>query len=204
MADSETTRLRQAVQGDADALAELLRRHGPAVERSLRIEKTWRTQLDPADVMQVTYIEAFRCIGDFDPDRADSFPGWLRQIAENNLRDAVRELSRHKRGGLNGGRGKAGRGGSGELALLLAATSSTPSRTLRRDELHQRLQAALSRLPPDYAAAVRLLDLEGRPVAEVAAMIDRSPGAVHMLRARAHERLREALGRASAFFTTSS
>ena len=48
---------------------------------------------------------------------------------------------------------------------------------------------------------IRLYDLEGRPIAEVAAEMGRSSGAVHMLRARAHDRLRELLGPESAFFT---
>ena len=56
------------------------------------------------------------------------------------------------------------------------------------------LNAALNTLPADYRTAVRLYDLEGRPVAEVAGTMGRSAGAVHMLRARAHERLRAFLG----------
>jgi RNA polymerase sigma-70 factor (ECF subfamily) len=202
MSDVDTEPLPRAVRGDAEALAELLRTHGPDVERTLRIDKTWRAQLDPADVMQVTYIEAFRHIRDFDLTRAESFPSWLRQMAENNLRDAIRGLRRQKRGGPVPRDGAPGDGG-GELELLLTVTTSTPSRAVRRDERCDQLQKAISRLPPDYAAVVRLLDLEARPVAEVAQAMHRSPGAVHMLRARAHDRLRELLGPASEFQTSS-
>ncbi|HEY3244353.1 MAG TPA: sigma-70 family RNA polymerase sigma factor [Phycisphaerae bacterium] len=202
MSDVDTDPLPRAVRGDREALAELLRTYGPDVERTLRIDKTWRAQLDPADVMQVTYIEAFRHIRDFDPNRAESFPSWLRQMAENNLRDAIRGLSRQKRGGSVVGR-NAPVDAAGELDLFLAVTISTPSRALRRDERCDQLQKAISRLPPDYAQVVRLLDLDARPVAEVAQAMHRSPGAVHMLRARAHDRLRELLGPASEFQTSS-
>ena len=40
---------------------------------------------------------------------------------------------------------------------------------------------------------IRLVDLEQKPFAEVANELDRSIGAVHMLRSRAHDRLRELL-----------
>lgn len=196
--------LRRAVQGDAVALSALLREHGPTVERTLRIDRPWRAHLDPADVMQVTYIEAFRHIREFDPDRADRFEAWLRQMAENNLRDAIRGLTRAKRGGANNGRAAApDPDGNADIAALLAATFSTPSRAVQRDERGDRLSKALDRLPPDYARVVRLMDLEGRPVGDVAAELGRSTGAVHMLRARAYDRLRGLLGPASAFLTSS-
>ena len=46
-----------------------------------------------------------------------------------------------------------------------------------------------------------LYDIEGRSVQEVGAHLNRSPGAVYMLRARAHEQLAGLLGHASAFLT---
>jgi DNA-directed RNA polymerase specialized sigma24 family protein len=48
-----------------------------------------------------------------------------------------------------------------------------------------------------------MYDLEGRPVQEVAQALGRSPGAVYMLRARAHRRLSEIMGTASRYVTDS-
>lgn len=76
---------KRASNGDADALESLLEQHGPEVERKLTIGREWRSVLDPADVMQVTYLEAFLSIAQFDHGRADSFQAWLQRIAENNL-----------------------------------------------------------------------------------------------------------------------
>lgn len=202
MSDIDPNLLRRAVEGDSEALSDLLTRHGPNVEKTLRIDAPWRTHIDSADVMQVTYIEAFCHIRDFDLARAERFEGWLRQLAENNLRDAIRGLTRQKRGGPAApGGGRAAVDAHDEALLLFAGTTSTPSRVTRRKERATALTRALAKLPPDYAQVVRLLDIEGRAVSEAATALKRSHGAIHMLRARAHDRLRELLGPASEFLT---
>lgn len=79
--DGSDVRIQAAVAGDVDAIAELLHEHAPDVERSLSIAREWRSVLEPADVMQVTYLEAFLQIARYDPQRAKSFRAWLRRIA---------------------------------------------------------------------------------------------------------------------------
>lgn len=62
------------------------------------------------------------------------------------------------------------------------------------------VREALARLPESYGRVVAEVDISERPVAEVAAELNKSPGAVHMLRSRAHARLRELLGEPEKFF----
>ncbi len=198
-------RLRAAVGGDVEAMTELLNECAPEVERSLSIAREWRSVLEPADVMQVTYLEAFLLIGQLDPVRAESFRAWLQRIAENNLRDAIRGLSRQKRPQpANRVVLPAGADSTAALYAELGVTTTTPSRYAVRDERTLRLNAAMDALPEDYARVVRLYDLEGVPVAEVAAQMGRSAGAIHMLRARAHDRLRPMLGAESGWFGSSA
>jgi RNA polymerase sigma-70 factor (ECF subfamily) len=195
----------RAVTGDADALSELLAIVGPRVEAHLKIGRSWQSMIEPGDVMQVSYLEAFLQISQFRPDRSGSFEAWLRRIAENNLRDAIRGLERQKQ--LPPSKRIVERDSSDSFVGLyeqLAATTTTPSRLAARNDIQRLMQAAIDRLPPDYALTVRLYDLEGRSIAEVSAAMKRSTGAVHMLRARAHERLGELLGTASAWFGSSA
>jgi RNA polymerase sigma-70 factor (subfamily 1) len=196
----------QAVQGDVDSLSELLSRFGPEVEQALRVGKLWQTFIDAGDVMQVTYLEAFLQIGSFRPEKAASFEAWLRRIAENNLRDAIRGLERQKHPPPRQ-RLQAGRGADDSAVGLfdqLVAHSSTPSRTMRREEVRHLIQAAVARLPEDYSKVVRMYDLEGQPIEEVAAAMKRSPGAIHMIRARAHDRLGELLETAATWFVSTA
>ena len=200
MADVQRELLAKAIDGDKDALSQLFAIHGPEIEKTLHIERTWRAQIDSSDVMQVTYLEAFNRIREFDLGRADRFEGWLRQMAENNLRDAIRGLTSQKRGGA----AKRSGGGDSEIDELskIAAVCATPSRIVRRGEKTSQLHKALSRLPPEYARVVQMMDIDGKPVAEAAKALGRSHGAVHMLRARALERLRELLGPPSSFLSS--
>ena len=191
---AELNWVRLAVDGDKDALGELLEAYGPGVETSLSISSKWGGMLDAADVMQVTYLEAFIQIRGFDVARAEAFPQWLKRIAENNLRDAIRSLEAKKNPPphlkLNA------ESGDSSLALFDVLTSGggTPSLIVRQDEARTRLRRALSCLPSDYARAVQYYDLDGKPVDEVARILERSTGAVFMLRQRAHDRLRVLLG----------
>lgn len=197
MTSEQRELVRQAVAGDRDALGVLLEQLGPAVAAALIIGPQWRGLLEVADVMQVTYLEAFMQIGRFDPQRADAFGGWLRRMAENNLRDAVRALEARKspppRMQLDA------HGGDASLALFDILTSGldSPSRVVRGREAGSKLKDALACLPADYARVVELYDMEGKLVAEVAEALGRSEGAVYMLRMRAHEQLRELLGNPS-------
>jgi len=196
--DRAETRL--AVGGDADALARLLERYGPAVRRSIQgeIPPQLRGVISEDDVMQESYAEAFLSIHQLSPEGA-FFP-WLRRIAKNNLLDATKGLRAERRGG-NHARVETERGEGGALSLFdfLADSGTTPSRGAMRGELEEVLAAALTQLPDAYREVVRLYDLECRPVDDVSRRLECSPGAVYMRRARARDMLRKILGSFSNF-----
>lgn len=197
--------IRAAIAGDTAAMSELLQEHSADVERSLSIAREWRSVLEPADVMQVTYLEAFLEIKRYDPDRSEPFRAWLQRIASNNLRDAIRGLQRQKRP-QPANRVDLGHGADSmsELYAHLGVTTTTPSRNATDEERTTHLNAALDSLPEDYGRVVRMYDLQAMSIADVARRMGRSAGAVHMLRARAHDRLRQIIGSESGWFGTSA
>jgi RNA polymerase sigma-70 factor (ECF subfamily) len=207
MLQIEDRRTAAAVSGDQEALTDLLKRHDADVRERLdgTIDKAYRGALDVDDVLQVTYMEAFLRISQFTPGENGTFLAWLTRIAENNLVDAVRFLNREKRP-PPGQRIQPAGGEESYMTLLsnLVGSTTTPSRAAARAEVSVIVDEALADLPADYAKAIRLYDLEGLPIEEVAQAFGRSHGAVHMLRARALDRLRELLGRAGKFFTGSA
>ena len=199
--------LRAAVRGDEKALAQLLKDITPQLRARVasKISSVWQGSLDADDVLQVTFVEAFLQIEGFTDRGEGSFLAWLSHIADNNLRDAIKSLERAKRPDP---RKQVHAGGDDDsyvaLVELLGYTSTTPSRAAARGEVHSALDAVLSQLPPAYEQVIRMLDLEGKPPAQAAGALGRSVGATHMLRARAHERLRELLGSESRYFSRMS
>jgi RNA polymerase sigma-70 factor (ECF subfamily) len=206
VAESESSLIAQAVQGDRDALARLLKQHTPALRRnsSLSIPQRWQALLSIDDVLQQTFTDAVLGIRRFVPKPGASFGGWLATIARRNLQDAIRMLEAHKRGGRSRPIRSADADESydGLFDLLLDSTT-TPSGHVARNEIGALLERAIDSLPQDHRTAVRMYDLEGRSVEDVAGALGRTPGAAYMLRARAHRWLREILGRSSDFFGNS-
>lgn len=202
MIESEDKLIEQAIGGDMSALTSLLEHHCGAVRATLHIDQKWASVLDPDDVLQVTFLEAFLQIGKFQPGSTGAFLGWLNRIAQNNLRDAIRELSAIKRPSPALRVGAGGQQDSASILLAnLGMTTTTPSQSAASAEIRAAINKAIALLPPDYGEVVKLYDLEGKAISDVAAAMGRSTGAVHMLRTRAHEHLKEILGSDTEFFS---
>jgi len=203
----EENLLGSAVNGDRDAIAALLKRHGPAARQCLtgRIPQRWQSVLSEDDVMQQTYADAAASISQFDSKHESSFGKWLATIALRNLQDALKMLEAEKRGG-NRRRVEPGTGDDSFVALyeLLGSPGSTPSGHVARKEAIAALQCAIQRLPEAHVRVLRMYDFEGQPVRAVAEALRRTPGAVLMLRARALHRLHEIMGSTSEYFGDSS
>lgn len=204
MSAEEEKLLQEAVEGDRDALASLFKLLGSAIRRRLagKIPKRWQSVLSEDDVMQQSYSDAFRNIQKFTPQGVGSFVAWMSTLAERNLFDAIKMLEADKRGGS---RRRVEWAGNDESFVLLheqlAVTSTTPSRHMARNEAVAAVRRALTELPEAYGRVVQMYDLEGRPAAEVAEAMNRTTGAIFMLRVRAHARLQEIMGMRSDFLS---
>jgi len=204
MAESEDQLLEKALQGDVGALSALLERHGPSVRTRLEgeIAAKWRSMLSVDDVMQQTYTDAFLTIRGFEHRQDSTFKNWLITLARRNLLDAVRMLSTQKRGGDRLRIEVRGRDES-MVALYeqLACPEGTPSSHAAHKEAQTILRETIDRLPVNHRRVIWLYDIEGTPVEDVAVAMEKSVGAVYMLRARAHDRLRELMGAAHNFLS---
>ena len=195
----------QAATGDERALARLLEEHSPAVRAGMagRIPRRWQAALSVEDIMQQTYIDAFVDLDRFVPNGRGSFTAWLYSLASCNLRDAVKMFETDKRGKDHHRlEPRTAEQSFMDLCELVGVTDSTPSRKVARAEACTALKWALQQLPESYRQVVQMYDLESRPIDEVARELNRRPGAVYMVRARAHRRLREIMGRASHYLST--
>jgi RNA polymerase sigma-70 factor, ECF subfamily len=196
--------LERAIRGDEDALAELLAQNAAIVRRGLdgKIPRRWQSVLSVEDVMQETYIEAFLDVAHFEPREEGSFTAWLSTLAKRNLVDALRMLEAEKRGKHRRAvQARPGDDSMGALYTELVCSNSTPSRQAARNEAGNSLLRAITQLPAIYRTVVEMYDLEQRSVDDVARAVGRSPGAVFMLRSRAHRQLGMLMGAASQFLS---
>ena len=161
--------LARAKTGDAHALETLFRAYeGPVYNLARRI---CRTAEDAEDVLQETFFELCRSIGQYRGE--GSLWGWIRTVASSK---ALMRLRRNKYRDTD------------ELEDEVSPT--------RREDtlLRMDLEAALERLPEVSRAVVWLHDVEGYTHEEIAEMMGKTVSFSKSQLARAHVRLRRWLG----------
>jgi RNA polymerase sigma-70 factor (ECF subfamily) len=183
--------------GDADAVGLLLARHRARLRHmvKVRLDDRVAARVDPSDVVQEALFDAARRLPDYALAPPLPFYPWLRQIVWDRLADLhKRHLRVQKRSVPREEPLLALSDRSAiELARRLIDPRPGPSGQLLRREQRQRVQAAVARLDEADREILVLRHLEQMPVAEIAALMNISEGAVKMRRLRAVERLRELL-----------
>jgi RNA polymerase sigma-70 factor (ECF subfamily) len=179
------------------ALLELYRNYLSLLART-QIDLHLHGRADPSDLVQETFLEAYRDFGQFRGGTEAELLAWLRRILVHNLsrlvekhlrtrkRDPRREVSLQRY--LT-----AMERSSAGLEAALVSPCSSPSAQAQRRELAAVLADQLARLKPEYREVIVLRNLEGLSFEEVARRMGRASGAVRMLWLRALDRLKELL-----------
>jgi len=197
-------RIAAAVAGDADALQQLIVGYHSALREFVagRLDPVTRRQVDAEDVLQDAYASAFADVTRGSFETPQSFYKWLERIAGDKLKDRQRALRRRKRDvGRERHFSATDRSTEADLFGRLAAPDSTPSRKLARSEAVAAVLSSLARLTEDQRNVVRLRFLEHLSVADVAARLEKTEPAVHMLCHRGLKSLREFMTSISGFLT---
>jgi RNA polymerase sigma-70 factor (ECF subfamily) len=155
--------LRAAAGGDRSAFATLWRSAHPTLLRYLRV----MARSDAEDVASETWLKAMRALPSFHGDES-AFRGWLAVIARNHLADLARRAVRRPEQ-LTGELDEHTWGVAGDSADVALEQLST-DQALR----------LVATLPPAVAEMVALRVVVGLDVAQVASIVDRTPGAVRV------------------------
>jgi RNA polymerase sigma-70 factor (ECF subfamily) len=190
--------VRRATEGDREALDRLLHHFRARLRRmvAIRMDQRLIGRVDPSDVVQETLAEAARKLHRYAAERRLPFYPWLRELAREHL---VRLHRQHVKAGRRtvlreelSGPGLSQESVM-ELARQLAATGTSPSGQAMREEMRQRVRAALTRLTEQDQEILVMRHLEQLEVGEIAAILGISEKAAMMRRLRAFERLRRLL-----------
>jgi RNA polymerase sigma-70 factor (ECF subfamily) len=167
---------------DAAALSHLDSLYGLALRLT-------RNADDAQDLVQETYLKAFRASGRFEP--GSNLKAWLFTILHNTWRNVVRDQGRS----LVDVNSEAV-----ERAVDVAAGADSPEEALTRRALDPMLREALDALPAPFREAVWLRDVEEFSYAEIAGMLEVPIGTVMSRISRGrrllHEKLTQSVGTA--------
>jgi RNA polymerase sigma-70 factor (ECF subfamily) len=153
---------RQAAAFEAEALA--------AVDGLYRTAlRLTRVRADAEDLVQETYLKAFRAADRFEP--GTNLRAWLFTILHNTARNLARDRSRHAVTFDSDAVERA-------ADATLDGIADTPETLLLRDTLAPELQAAIDELPDAFRQAVWLRDVEEFSYAEIATVLDVPIGTV--------------------------
>lgn len=172
---SDADLLARHVAGDPDAFGEIVRRHR---------DRLWAVALrtlgdreEAADAVQDALVSAFRAAHTFRGQSAVTT--WLHRITVNACLDRARKTASRRTSPVVD---------EDRFETLLEPHESAAA-PAERGELHRELITALATLPPDQRAALVLVDMQGYPVAEAAAVLDVPTGTVKSRCARGRARL---------------
>lgn len=180
-----------AAHGDAEAYGELVNLTSALVS-SIALAIVRDLELS-RDVAQEVFLSVWRDLKSL--RNPASFLPWLRQVARNRAKAAVRARSRRWRLGLPGVL-------EGLLPVLMDPGPTAADRMIA-DEESRAVADALSALPEETREVLTLFYREGQSVAQVSALLELSEPAVRKrlsrargsLRAGLREQVGEALGR---------
>ena len=168
--------LEGALRGDERSWRLIFAAHQEFLLYVLRTLSVNSSQVDPEDVLQVAFLQAWKRIDRFEYRGVGSLRRWLRRIAENALIDALRRSNRVPTPGP-------------EVDLARDTGAAGPDEAAADKELSARLLRCLARLPEDERDIVIMRKLEGLTWEEICALDGRPRTSVRRSYERSLDRL---------------
>lgn len=190
---SEAALVEAMQAGEPWAFERFIRIHGGRVKAVA--ERYLRNQEDAHDVVQETFIAAFKAIGAFEGKAQLST--WLHRIAINAALRRLRTLERrHEEDSPAELEGLLPEfAGEGKHSKPPKAFGEAPEAHLMREEVRTNVRAAIDQLPEKYRVALLLRDIDGLDYDAVAEHLEVSANAAKIRVHRARQALRTLLER---------
>ncbi len=188
LAEDETSLVRRAAAGEAEAVRQIIKAHNQRLYRLVRA--VIRSNADAEDVLQEAYLRAFASIGSF--EGGSSLATWLSRIALNAALMRLRAQKRLKRAAVTV---------PAEAEIIpfpLASSTADPERAMAQRQLLHLVEEATDALPDAFRLVFVARVIEGLSVEETAALLDLPPATVktrlHRARKLIRTRLEERIG----------
>jgi RNA polymerase sigma-70 factor (ECF subfamily) len=172
--------LARARQGDGDAFRALVELHArQAFALAFRLT---RDERDAEDVVQESFIRAFRQIGRF--EARSNFGTWLHRIIVNCAMDSLRSRQARREERMDPVE---------DAGEVVPSADPSPERLARSAEIRRRVESSMSLLTADERVAFTLRHYEGCSIDEIGRTLGVQKSAAKHAVFRAVRKLREAL-----------
>ena len=178
METSDTELVERVRGGDDDAFRQLVERHSRSIFRAAC--RVTGNAADADDVVQESFLRAYRSIGSFDSRAA--FSTWLHRIAVNCALDLI-DSRRRRDARIDVGH---------DLATVPSGAVS-PDRIVLGSEMQRAVAAAMGTLTGNERTAFVLRHFEGMPLEEIGQVLGTQLNATKNTVFRAVRKLREQL-----------
>lgn len=175
--------------GDHEAFSVLFEKYRKRISLLLycRVGDHIRRQISIQDLVQETFLRAYRDFDRFKYLGPGSFMNWLSTIADHVVTDRGRHQNRQKRKAVDILRFRSDTNPQGPEPAI----SLTPSRIFAGQEKMEKLKEILNSLPEDYRQVIILAKVHGCLTEEIAQKMGRPRKSVPLLLHRALKRFRE-------------
>lgn len=181
-APDETELVQRAACGEAAAVRAIIGTYNQRLYRLVRA--VMRNDQDAEDVLQETYLQAFRHLDGFKGDA--SLSTWLSRIALNTAFQRLRSDGRMKRKAP-----EADRTQGQVIPFPLAATFDNPERLMAQRQLLQLVEEATDALPAPFRLVFVARVIEGLSVEETAQLLSLPAATVKTRLHRARKLVKE-------------
>lgn len=190
--DALTALLGRAQAGDRRAFDDLASRYQPGLKAFIaaRLDERLAARVDPSDVVQEVWLEAFARLHDYLERRPMPFRTWLWKTAYERLLK-VRRHHRRARRAVGREVGWPERSSLMLASRLLGGTS--PSRRLGQQEMARQVREVLGQLSETDSEILLMRNVDELPYEEIGLLLDIEPEAARQRYGRALLRLRKAL-----------
>ena len=183
--DSWLQRLELARAGDRASLGELLSEFWQPLWAHAKqtLDQSVQPKQAASDLVQETFVEAQKAMGEFNGATRREFYGWLRTILNNNIRDAWRlHAGTQKRNidleqSIN----------SNNAQQALKSDGTSPIDRVLSNERDSIIDSTLIKLPEHYRQVIRMRYWDSMTFEQIGQVLDKSPDAVRQIWYRAIE-----------------
>ncbi len=192
LADDVARSLAEARAGSAEALGRLLDscRGYLLMLAGREFDPALRAKANPSDIVQETFLEAFRDFGQFRGNDEAELLAWLRRLLLNNLANFGRGYRDTDKRAIARERPTTSDGDGSFLHAIPCGKPSAATQAVQREGAAA-LQTALAGLPEDYREVLHYRFHDKLTFDEIGARIGRSGNAICKLWGRAVERLQQ-------------